>query len=165
MDVVGPDRGLALAWLHSQMVGDVDAANDEDPVIQLDLPDGLGGQPPLASRDLARFQRASQRPGRSAGRRRDEVVEGGRVGLVDLGVHPIVLGYLGVDPEEHRGRLDWKVGPAQGALDPLDADPRPVGDLISHSSLPHLIPLLQLGYQRPSAPPRPEPSGLSSRLS
>jgi hypothetical protein len=135
---VGPLGGLALAGLELEVVTDPDPLDDQDTVLDLDLAPGLGAKPPFAGRDLARFQRAPEGAGESAGRRRDHVVERGRVGLLLGHVDPVVAGDRAVDAEQDRLRLGRQVRAPERPADALDADVRGVGDggRFAHDSLP-----------------------------
>ncbi len=99
VDAVDAPRHRALLGPQPQPVGDVDAPDHEHVPVLLDLTDGLRRQVALAGRYPARLQRAPEGPGQSAGGRRDEVVEGRGVRLVDLRVDAVVRRDLGVDAE------------------------------------------------------------------
>ena len=66
---------------------------------------------------LARLQRAAESPRKSARGRRHEVVEGGGVRFVNIGVDTVVLGDLGVHTKKDRGRHMRQVGATQRPLD------------------------------------------------
>ncbi len=94
METVDALGHLALLGTQPELVGDVDPAHHQHLPILLDLPHGLGRQVPLTGRYLARFQRTPEGSRQSASGRRDKVVKRRRVGLVHLGVDPIVLCHL-----------------------------------------------------------------------
>jgi hypothetical protein len=120
--------GLALTGLEFQVVADPDPLDHQDAVLDLHLAPGLGVEPPLAGRDLARLQRAPEGAGESAGGGRDHVVERGRVGLVLAHVDAVVAGHRAVDAEQDRARLGRQVRAAERPADALDADVRGIGD-------------------------------------
>ena len=70
-------HGLARGFGRVERVHHVDAPEHEHPVLELDLTDGLTGEPPVTGTDLARLQRAPEGADESAGRRRHDVVDGG----------------------------------------------------------------------------------------
>ena len=130
-----PPGGFEVGRRSLEMEIDVDPADDQDAVLQLDFTDGFGDQPAPRSVDLARLQRASEGPRESTRRGGDDVVEGRRVGTEDLR-RDLVMGRDGaVHPEDHRLVLGGKVCLAQGALHPLDPDLRAVNHF-GHVALP-----------------------------
>ena len=74
-----PFDRLRIAASCRQSVDDVDTFDDQDLVLEFDLAGDVRGQP--LDLDLARSQRADERPGQSAARRGDDVVERRRVFL------------------------------------------------------------------------------------
>lgn len=101
MNSVRPLRGGVLLGAQAQVVADVDAANDQDVAVLLNLTGCLGREKALACWNLARFQRTAKGARQSAGGRGDEVVERCVVRLVDPLVDAIVLRDRGVNAEEH----------------------------------------------------------------
>ena len=81
----------ALLGVQAQSVGHVDAANDQDVTVLLDLARGFRREEPLAGWDQARFQRTAKGPGQSTRGRGDEVVERRVVRFVHVLVNAIVL--------------------------------------------------------------------------
>ncbi len=98
--VVCPPRILLLPGLHPQPIADVDTADEQNPVVLVDVALDLADQQILSSRYPARLQRASEGTRQSATGRRYDVVERGRDGRV--GVNAVVLRDLSVDAEAHR---------------------------------------------------------------
>jgi hypothetical protein len=81
------------------MVGEVDAPDDQDLAIQLDLTGRVCLETTVSGGDAARLQRAPEGPGQSAGGRGHQVVQGGGVRLAVLRVGAVVLGHGSVDPK------------------------------------------------------------------
>jgi hypothetical protein len=96
LGLVSPFRGDGESIAH------VDALDQQDPVLCLDLPRRLDFVPLRIDFDLARLQRAGEGARESPPGCRHHVVERGRVRWVILRAHPIVLGNLGMNPERHR---------------------------------------------------------------
>jgi hypothetical protein len=80
VEAVDPLDLLLLLLGHArQLVGHVDALDDEDLPVLLDLPDAVPDEGPSACFDATRLQRASQGAGQSADGGGDDVVERRRV--------------------------------------------------------------------------------------
>lgn len=95
-----PVDGLPVdVRIDLEAVGHVDAFDDEDAVLDLDLTDGFGTETTVSRRDAARLERATQRARESAARGRHDVVERRGVGLVVVHRDPVVLGDRAVDAE------------------------------------------------------------------
>ena len=76
--LVSPARGIALVLRASlELVANPNPLDDQYPAVYLDLALGFRRQVPLGCFDLARFQRAAQCSGQSAGGGGDDVVERG----------------------------------------------------------------------------------------
>jgi hypothetical protein len=88
-------RPLLLVGDHRlvdhQMVGEVDAPDDQDLAFQLDLTDRVRLETTVSGGNAARLQRAPEGPGQSAGGCGHQVVQGGGVRLVALGVGAVML--------------------------------------------------------------------------
>jgi hypothetical protein len=95
------DRG-PLGLVGGQPVGDMDAPDDQDLVVQLDLADRVCLETTVSGGDAARLQRTPEGPGQSAGGRGHQVVQGGGVRLGLLRVGAVVLGHGPVHPEGER---------------------------------------------------------------
>jgi hypothetical protein len=88
----------------------------------LDLADRLPGETVAVGFDLARFQRAPEGSGQSAGGGRDDVIERGRARLEGPGRDLVVLRHGAMDAEHDRLRLAGEVRTPHRSLHPLDAD-------------------------------------------
>jgi hypothetical protein len=133
MHLVRPLGGLPVLGGQFQMVVRVDPLDDQDLAVLFDFSPSVADQPAVASRDFARFQRAAERAGQSPGSGRHQVVEGGGVGFVNVGVNPVVLGDLRMNAENHRLRHLGQIGATQRALDTLDLDTGCVRHFIRHA--------------------------------
>lgn len=129
MEAVHPTGQIVMLVVHAQMVGDVDTLDDENLFVDLHFSDYLGDQIVFVQLDTARLQRASQGSGESPAGSCDNVVERRGSGSKVLGTDTVVLGDLGVDPEERGLVLGRKEGSSDRPTDPLDAYSRPVNDL------------------------------------
>ena len=109
-----------LGRVDPQMIAHVDAPNDQDLAVQLDLACSLGPEPAVPGWDPARLQRAPEGSSESAGRRGHDVVERRRVGCVHGRVHTVVLGNLRVNAKQCRPCLHRQIGSAERTLHPLD---------------------------------------------
>ncbi len=113
------------------MIGHVDALHNQDVAVFLDLADGLSAKAFPISLNSTRLQRAAVRADQSAGGGGYQVVQSGRVRLMDLRIRSVVLSDFGVQAEEDRLLFRGQVGPAQGTLHRLDAYARAVDDRLS----------------------------------
>ena len=82
---------LALGGVKLQAVANVDASDDQHLPVQLDLTGCFRGQESLPGRDPARLQRAPKGSGESPGGGSHDIVQRGRVGLVDGRIHSVML--------------------------------------------------------------------------
>jgi hypothetical protein len=135
MHLVHALGGFPLGRVEHQVIICMDALDHQDLAVSFDLTPGFRNQPAVTGRNFARLQRATERAGQSASGRRDDIVEGGGVRLVHIGIDPIMLGDLGVHSEEHRGGHVGQVSAAQRSLDPFDSDTRGVSHLVFHDGL------------------------------
>lgn len=126
-------RGLALTLVRGQVIGDMDALNDQDVAVFFDLAYRLGRKVPLAGRNFARLQRAPEGAGQSATRRRNQVVQRRCVRIDDVCVHAVMLRNLGMHAEEHRIQIGRQIRPPQRTLQSLDSYQRPVNNFICHN--------------------------------
>ncbi len=120
--VVRPLGRLALGWIQLEIVVRVNALDHQNLAVPFHFAPGFRNQSPLAGRDLARLQRASESPGQSAGGGRHDVVQGRGVRLVNMGVNPVVLSDFRVHPEKNGCGHMGQIRPAQRALDAFDFD-------------------------------------------
>jgi hypothetical protein len=117
VDAVDAYDYLTSVWDDTQMVSDMNAADDQHIPLFFTLADRLRSEPTFSSRNTTRFQRATKRPGQSACSSSNQIVQRGRMGFVDVGIHSIVGSHLWVHPKEDRCRLYREIGPTQWALD------------------------------------------------
>jgi len=136
MKAVRPHRRVTFVVGKAQVVGHLDALDHQHLPLQFHLANRFRGQPALAGRDPARFQRATQGAGQSTGCGGNQVVERGSVGFVDVGIDPIVLGYLGMNAKQYGLGLRGQIGPPQWALHALNANQGTVCDLLAHKPPP-----------------------------
>jgi hypothetical protein len=120
MEVIGAFGCRSLLRSQPQPVGDVDAADDQDAVLLLDLANSLRRQEPVSGRNLARFQRTAKGAGQSPRSRGDEVIERRIARLVHPLVDTIVLGDRGVDTEMDRLFADGEICAPVRAPHPFD---------------------------------------------
>ncbi len=136
METVNPldDRRVHPVAL-AQLVVRVNALDQENLALELDLAFDLGGQ--LAARriNLARLQRAPEGPGQSATGGCYHVVESRRVGREVLGIDAVMIRDRRVHAEGHLLLLGGKLCFAQWAALALDRDLRDIDDL-SHGITP-----------------------------
>ena len=127
--------GRAVRIGSCQVVGDMDAFDDENLLLELDFARDVGGQ--LTDSDLARCQRASECSRQSAAGSGDDVVERRGVGLVLRRIDTIVLCNGAVNAEADRFPLAGQPGQAQRSALAFDAD----FGLVNHvTHRPYLTP-------------------------
>jgi len=112
----------------AESVANVDPFDHQDAVLEFDLAGGVALESAFASRDVTRFQRASEGACQSAGGGGDDVVERRRTLRLASCRHTVVLGDGGVDAEDHRLILRGQVGAPQRPTYPLDSDSRDISD-------------------------------------
>jgi hypothetical protein len=113
--------GRAGRGRGGEMVGGVDAPDDQDLIFQLDLTPDVGGEALVARVDVARLQRTAEGAGQSAAGGRHDIVERRGMGLDDVRVDLVVGGHRAMHAERHGDPLRRQVGLAQRpglALDP-----------------------------------------------
>lgn len=93
MNVVRTLRRGVLIGLQPQVVGHVDATNDQHIAVLLDFAGRLRREESFSGWDLARFQRTAKGASQSAGGRGDQVVQRCIARLVDPRVNAIVRGH------------------------------------------------------------------------
>ena len=107
----------------------VNASNHEDLVVSfLDFPNRLAREAVPVGSDVARLQRASEGPCKSASRRRDDVVERCGTRFERAGRNLVVLSHRAVDTEDDRLRLTGEEGAAHRSFDSLNPNLRAVHD-------------------------------------
>jgi hypothetical protein len=125
-------RSVHRIGLQPQL--DVDALENQDLPVELNVSRRFADQEPFTGRNLTRLQRASEGPDQSTCGGRDRVVEGRCVRLVLPRLRSVVLGDRPVRPEPDWLGLGREPCPALRTLDPLDADLGTIGD-VSHGIL------------------------------
>jgi len=131
---------LPLRRIGLQFELGVNAADDQDPVFDLHFADRFGRQAIVRSWDLTRLQRASKGAGQSTCRRRNDVVQCGRVRLQRPGRYLVVLRHGAVHSENHRLVLSRQIGPANRALHALDSNFGTVHNVGHSGMVPHAGP-------------------------
>ena len=102
--------------------GNVDAANDEYALLRFHLACYICGEFSVAGIDLTRFQRASKSADHSTGGRRNDIVYGGGMRLLQLcRVNFVVFGNCSVDAVDYRLGLARQMRDAKRSLPTLDA--------------------------------------------
>jgi len=135
MEAVHSFGRLALRCVEPQMVADMDALHDQHIPFLLDLSPRLGDQFSLAGRNSARFQRAPESSGQSAGGRGHQVIERRGLWFMDFRINAVMFGNLRVYAKEDRLLLGWEIGPSQRPLYPFYSDIGNIRNFISHASL------------------------------
>ena len=103
---------------------DMDPADHEYTLFRLHLSGDICRQPAITRIDLARFQRAAESSQHSAGRRRDDIIDGRRVRLRQgRRINVIVLRDGAVNAEGHRIGLARQMRDAQRAPATLESNP------------------------------------------
>jgi hypothetical protein len=131
---MSPDGGLALVRSQAQMIGHVNAPHDEHAPVGFHLADGFCREPSFSGGNAARFQRAAQRSGQSAGCRRHQIIERCGVRLMNARTGAVVRGDFGMDAEKHRLGFRRKIGPPERTRDALN----PYLRTINHSAVHRL---------------------------
>jgi hypothetical protein len=121
MEAVNMYGCFPLLGSELQLIGHVDPFDNEDASLQLDLAPGFGLETSLCRRNPARFQRAPEGPGESAGGSGDDIVERCCMGF-DRGVNLIVFRYFGMHPENNGLRFRREPGTPQGPPVPFYTD-------------------------------------------
>jgi hypothetical protein len=127
------DGGASLGR-GGEVIGDVDAADDQDVVFELDLTPDLGREATVAGVDVARLQRTSEGAGQSAAGGGYDIVESRGVGLDDLGIHLVVGGDGTVDAESHGTGFGGEIGESQRPGLALDSHLRNIDDVAHWTS-------------------------------
>ncbi len=138
MDLMCSQGSFLLRRVKAKLVNDVDPANDEYPLIDLDFAAGLSDEPTFAGRNCARFQRATEGASQSTGRGGNHIVQRCRMRCMFGRVGMIELGYFGVHAEENRVLFDWQIGASQGTLDPFDLYGGGIDHFGGHRNTPFL---------------------------
>ena len=134
--LVHPLSGLPVGRIQLQVVVYMDAFDDQHPAVRLNLAPGLGNQPSVSCRNLARLQRTTERPGQSAGSGRYHIIQRGGMGFMHVGVDTVVLSDFGMHSKKNRIRHVRQISTAQRTLNSFDPDAGCVSDMAGHSDLP-----------------------------
>ncbi|MDP6652680.1 MAG: hypothetical protein QGF90_11340, partial [Gammaproteobacteria bacterium] len=114
MKTMYPLSGLALIIRHFQTISNVYPPDNYDLAIFFDLAPRFSSQPPIASGDSARFQRASKSARQSTGGGRYDIINCGRMRVMNIWVNTIMLSHFRMYPKQDRFIARWQVGAAQG---------------------------------------------------
>jgi hypothetical protein len=126
---VGAARFISLRLLGLQFEDDVDPADHEDVILQLNFADSFRHQSLIRSINLTRLQRASEGSGQSTRRGRDNIIQGSRMRFQNRGRNLVVLRHSPVYSEYDRLLFRWKIRSSHRALHALDAHKGPVNHI------------------------------------
>ncbi|HEX9079671.1 MAG TPA: hypothetical protein VF795_08785 [Desulfuromonadaceae bacterium] len=90
----------------------MDPPDDEDVVLQFDLPPGLTYESPSPDPDISGLQRTAEGSGQSSGCGSYDIVEGRSVGLRDVRGNSIVGRNRTMDSEQDRFGFSREISPA-----------------------------------------------------
>jgi len=121
VDVVNALGRLTLFRIQLEVVAYVYTSDHQYVLFQLYFASCFRDQPAVSGRNVTRLQRAAKGAGQSAGGRGHDVIEGGCVRIVDVGIDAVMLGDFGVDAEEGGGFFGREIGAAERAFDAFDA--------------------------------------------
>jgi len=138
MDAENTLDGLPLAFGRAQLVMSMDALDNQDLAVELDLTGDVARKLVIAGVNSARFQRAAEGAAQSAPCGCDYVIKRGRTRRISIRPHLVMLGYLGVNAEHDRLFFCRQIGKADRACFALDSDSRGVNDI---STCRHRKPL------------------------
>jgi len=122
-----------------QFVMNVDAFDDQNLVLELDLTSRLTDEPAIACLYLARLQRAPESPCQSTAGGGDNIVERGGIGRGVPRVNSVVLCHLRMDSKCNRTLACRQEGLPDWSLESYNLDLRGVNDVT------HDAPPLRLG--------------------
>ena len=125
--------GITIIIRDLELVGDKNTLDDQDIVLFFDLAFDFRGQVPVASRNAARFQRATKGSSQSATRRGDNVIKCGCPGFGHLRRNIVVFGDFGMHPKVNRTFNRREVSAPVRPFYPFDANFRSVYNLIAHA--------------------------------
>jgi hypothetical protein len=127
------DDGAVGTGARLQPVPHEDPLQNERAALEFYFTGRVGVETTVSGWDATRFQRATQRPGQSTSRRRDDVIQRGRVRLI-LALPPsVVRGDLPMDAEHHRRVLGRHPGVPQRPASSVHLHMGPV-DNITHDA-------------------------------
>jgi hypothetical protein len=122
VETVYPLRRFTVGRVNSQIIRDVNPFDNQHVVLFLNFTLYIRGKQAIASRNFARFQRATKGTGQSAARRGHQIIQRGGVGIVDVRIHAVMLSNFGMDPQQNRFLYLRQVGSPQRPFDTLDAN-------------------------------------------
>jgi hypothetical protein len=102
MDVVDPFYRFPVFGSRFEMIDHMDPFDNQYVTLFLDLTFYVGDKQAFARSNFTRFQRATKGPGQSPTGGSDHIIQGGGVGLMDVGVNLIMRGNFRVDAKEGR---------------------------------------------------------------
>jgi hypothetical protein len=100
----------------------MNAANDEDIVLQFDVTHSFGYEPLIGCIDFTRLQRAPEGSGKSTGGGGDNIIQSGGVRFQDLGRNLIMLGHRAMHAENDRLGFSGEPGSANRSFDAFDSN-------------------------------------------
>jgi hypothetical protein len=124
---------LPFRRINCQVVPHMDAFHDQHVAILFEFSRRVSHEQSLTGGNLARLQRTSERAGQSACRRRNEIIEGSRVGGVNRRINPVMFRDFRMNAKEYRLVVCRQVRPAQRPFDALNPHIRSVDNMICHS--------------------------------
>lgn len=122
MDAVDAFHGRLLFGSAGQVIDHMNAFDHEHAVFIDDFARRFRNQLAFACVNLARFQRAPEGSGQSAGGGRHDVVQSRGIGRKVIRTDAVVRGDGPVDSESYRLFLGWKVGKTEGTSNSLYAN-------------------------------------------
>jgi hypothetical protein len=106
----------------------VDAANDEDIVLQFDFTHSLRYESLIRCIDLTRLQRASVGAGQSTGGRSDNIIQRCSVRLQYRRRNPVMFRHRAMHTENHGLGFSGEPGSANRPFDAFDSNPGTIDD-------------------------------------
>jgi hypothetical protein len=121
--------GISVRLFGLQFQDDVDAANHEDVIFELNFSDRFRHQSSIRSIYLTRLQRAPEGSDQSTRRSRDDVIQRRGVRFQDGRRNLVVLCHGAMRPKQDGLLFRRKISSAQRTLHALDAHIGPVNDV------------------------------------
>jgi len=100
----------------------MNAANDEDIVLQFDFTHSFGYEPLIRCLDFTRLQRAPEGSSKSPGGRGYNIIQSGGVRLEDRGRNLVMLGHRAMHAENHGLGFGGEPGSANRSFDAFDSN-------------------------------------------
>ena len=125
MNPVDPLDGFPQVGRSPEGISDMNVPDDQNLVLDDDITTHFGRKIPPADGDLTRFQRAGKSADQSAAGRSDHIIQGGRMGHLDLlALAPVMFGNRPMGPKQDRLLFYRQVGESHELfLATLDAYP------------------------------------------